>query len=182
MPTGTPSGDDAADEVAHLARHADADRVGEHDLVRARCDDPRGELGHAAGVDGALERAAERDADRDGRADAVRGRALEDPLRRPRRSPRRTRAALRWLNSSRGREREVHLVEPGLAQPVVAPLVQGEARVDDALAPLDRRDDLLRAGHLRHGLRADEADGLDARHAGGGEQVDELRAHGRARA
>ena len=49
---------------------------------------------------------------------------------------------------------------------------------DDALAPLDRRDDLLGAGHLRHALGADEADRLDARHAGGGEPVDELGPHG----
>ena len=49
-----------------------------------------------------------------------------------------------------GREGEVHLVEPALAQPVVASLVQREPGVDDALAPLDRRDDLLGPGHLRH--------------------------------
>ena len=77
------------------------------------------------------------------------------------------------------REGVVDLVEPCLAQPLVASLVHRETGVDDALAPLERRDDLLGPCHLRHVLGADEADGLDARHAGSGQQVDELGAHGR---
>ena len=119
-----------------------------HDLVAPR-GEPRGELRHAAGVDGALERAAERDADRDGRADAVRGRALEDPLGGGDALVD-GRALVALVELLRGGEGEVHLVEPALEQPVVALLVQREPGVDDALAALDRGDDLLRAGHLRH--------------------------------
>ena len=54
-------------EVADLARHADADRVGQDHLVGARRRHPVRVLDHQARVDVALERAAERDADRRGR-------------------------------------------------------------------------------------------------------------------
>ena len=78
------------------------------------------------------------------------------------------------------REREVHLVEARLAEPLVTAFVEREPGVDDALASLDRGDHLLGVGHLRHARRVDEAHGLDARHAGGGEPVDELGAGRRA--
>jgi hypothetical protein len=130
-------------------------------------------LRHTARVDGALERTAEGDADRHRRADPVGERPLDDPFRagdallHPC-------ARVAPVELLRRREREVHLAEAALAQPVVAAFVHSETRVDDSLAPLDRRDDRLRPGHLRHVLRADEAHGLDAGHAGSGEQVDEL--------
>ena len=52
----------ARHQLAHLARHADADRVGEDHLVRAGRGHPVRVLDHQPGVDVALERAAERDA------------------------------------------------------------------------------------------------------------------------
>ena len=92
MPTGTPSGATRPTRSRTWRGTPTPIVSARHDLVRAGADEPRGELRHAARVDGALEGAAERDADRDGRADAVRGRALEDPLARPPGPPRRTRA------------------------------------------------------------------------------------------
>ena len=56
----------------------------------------------------------------------------------------------------------------------MALLVQNEPGVLDALAALDPRDHLLGAGHLRHAVVANEADGLDPRQTHGGEPVDEL--------
>ena len=167
-PAGSPR-----DDGAHLARHRHADRVREHDLVRAGVDEARGERQHARRVDGALERAAERGAERDGGAQVVLVRAGDDPLARGDRVLRAgTRVAPVELVADR--EREVHLVERGLAQPLVAALVERQARVGDALAPLDPRHHLLGARHLRHSTGMDEAHGLDARHAGAGEPVDEL--------
>ena len=61
-------------------------------------------------------------------------------------------------------ERAVDAVERGRAQALVALLVEHEPGVLDAVAALDRGDDLLRAGHLRHAVVADEAGGLDPRH------------------
>ncbi len=49
-------------EPPHLCRDADADRVGEHDLVGARRRQPSDVLDDEPGVDPALERAAERGA------------------------------------------------------------------------------------------------------------------------
>ena len=78
-----------------------------------------------------------------------------------------------------GREREMHLVEPCRRQPVVATLVEHEAGVDDTRTALERGDDLLGAGHLRHAGGTDEADGLDTRQPGPAEPVDQLGAHRR---
>ena len=72
------------------------------------------------------------------------------------------------------RERRVHLAERRLAQPVVTLLVEDEAGVDDSLTRVDRRDDLLRARHLRHARRVHEADGLDPRQPRRREPIDEL--------
>ena len=84
------------------------------------------------------------------------------------------RALVSLVERLAGREREVHLVEARLAQPVVAPVVEREAGVHDAGTRLDRRDDLLGAGHLRDARRVDEAHRLDPRQPGSGEPVDEL--------
>ena len=72
------------------------------------------------------------------------------------------RFALRRLNSSVAREREVDGVEAARRQPLVALLVEDEPGVRHAVMTLDPGDDLLRAGHLRHALGPDEADRLDA--------------------
>src|SRR5918996_1091856 len=167
----------AADEVPARRGNRDADRVGEDALVDRRRE-PLGEVDHVPGVDRALERAAEGDADRDGDADAVRPRALGDALG----------GGHRLLDGGvlvppveglgRG-EGEVHLVQPGGGQPVVAPLVERESGVDDAVAALESLDDLLGAGHLRHPLGVHEADRLDAAEASLREPVHELCAHRR---
>src|ERR687898_3641179 len=70
-----------AHDLLHLARDADANRVGEDDLVRSGDRQPFREGEHARGIDGALERAPERRSDRDRGADAVSVRALDDPGR-----------------------------------------------------------------------------------------------------
>ena len=70
------------------------------------------------------------------------------------------------------------VVEVGLGEALGALGVEDEARVGDALLPVDPGDDLLRTGHLGHALRVDEADRLDRGQARGGEPVHELRAHG----
>ena len=155
-----------------LARHGDADRVREDDLVRSGGERALGDLQHPARVDGALERAAERDADRD----AHRPVRLDRGERRQRLlGP----GVLVLAAEALGRgEVEVELVELGGGEALGALRVEHEARVDDALAALDRGDDLLRAGHLRDEPGMDEADRLDRGKPGGGEPVDELRAHG----
>ena len=167
---------DAADQVAHLPGHADADGVRDDDLVGpGRCCAP-GELGDAARVDGALERAAEGGADRHGRADPVRLRARDDPLAGGH-SLFDRRARVAAVELLRRGEREVDLVEAAVAEPVVAALVERETGIDHPVASVDRCDDLLRPGHLRHVLRADEAHGLDARHTRAREAVDQLGPH-----
>jgi hypothetical protein len=161
------------DELAHLARHADPDRIGEDELVGARLCEPRRELEHARRLDPALEGAAERRPQRHRRPPAVRVRALDDLHAGSGRVLDR-RAGVPLVELLADREREVHLVERRLAQPVVAAVVQREAGVDDAVAPLDPGHHLFGAGHLRDARRVDEADGLDPRHARRGEPVHEL--------
>ena len=83
---------------------------------------------------------------------------------------------LRWLNDSVAAS--VTLTRPSACrrEPLPAALVEdeaGELRLDGA----HRGDDLLRAGHLRHALRIDEADRLDPRQPRGGQPADELRPH-----
>ena len=153
---------------AHLTRRGDADRVGEDDLGAVEAP---GELGHAARIDAPFERAAEGDADRDRRRHLGCGEDLVDA---------RDRLVERGVAvvpvELLGRaERRVHPVQAGRGEALVAALVQHEAGVLGAVAPLDPGDHLLGAGHLRHAVVAHEADRLDARHARGGEAVDELR-------
>ena len=78
-----------------------------------------------------------------------------------------------------GRERDVDAVERGRREPLPAALVEHEPGQLDARARLDRGDDLLRPGHRRHRVVADEADRLDPAQPGRGEAVHELRAHRR---
>ncbi len=99
-----------ADELTHLLRHPDPDRVGEHDLVRAGPREVAGQLQHAGRVDSPLERAAERRPERHGRTQPVPVRSLDDPLAGlDRRLDRGARVALVELLADS--EREVHLVE-----------------------------------------------------------------------
>ena len=68
----------------------------------------------------------------------------------------------------------MHFVEVGGREPVVAPLVQRQSRVDDSGTPFDRLDDLFGAGHLGDARGVDETDRLDPGDAGRGQPVDEL--------
>ena len=71
---------------------------------------------------------------------------------------------------------------PDGSEALVPPLVEHEPRVLDALTPLDRRNDRLRARHLRDAVVTDEAHRLDPRQARRREPVDELaRERGRER-
>ena len=161
-----------------MARDADTDGVGEDDFVRTRLSRPRSEREHPRRIDRALERAAEGGPDRDGRAPSVGVCALGDARRRLARLFGRGVLIVPVERLARG-EREVHLVEIRRREPVVAALVQDEARVHDTVAPLDADDDLLRAVHLRHARRIHEAHRLDPRQPRLGEPVDELGTHRR---
>ena len=72
-------------------------------------------------------------------------------------------------------ECEANLVEPGRDEAVVTALVQRESGVDDVFRAVDRRDDLLAAGNLRHPARVDEARDLDRANSGADETTNELR-------
>ena len=82
-PTGLPEDRDALDEPPDAARRRDADRVGEHELVRAV--EPLAQIRDDRRVDLALERAAPGARDRHGRRHAGaredRAHALDAPRR-----------------------------------------------------------------------------------------------------
>ena len=61
----------------------------------------------------------------------------------------------------RAGEGVVDLVEVGGGEAFVPALVQRKPRVDEAVAPVDGCDDLLRAAHLRDACRVHEAHSLD---------------------
>src|SRR6266536_1388043 len=156
-----------------LPRHADANRVREHELVGLRLHELIREAEDVAGIDGALERAAEGNPDRHRGADAVGVGAGDDVLCNLDRLLRR-RVLVPAIEVLRGREREVNLIESRLRQAVVAAFVQREPGVDDALSPVDPGDDLLGARHLRHARGVDEADRLDPRQARRCKSIDEV--------
>ena len=74
----------------------------------------------------------------------------------------------------RGRQCVVDLVDPRRDGPLVASLVEDEARVRGARIAVQRYHDLLCARHLRDELGIDEARRLHASHAGGRKPVAEL--------
>jgi hypothetical protein len=161
------------DELLDLTRHAHADRVGEDDLVGATDGQLFCERADLRRIDRALERAAEGDADRDGCPNPVGVRTVDDPLRRVNRLID-GRVLIPLVEGLRRGEREVHLVETGRRKTLVTQLVESQARIGHTLDTVDSLYDLLRAGHLRHARRVDEAACLDAREAGAREPVDEL--------
>ena len=108
------------------------------------CDDAR--------VDLTLERAAERDADRRRRRPVG---DRQDPLDAGR-GLRQRRVAVALVEGFGRRERHVHAVERRRCEPLPAALVEHEPG-ELGLNVAGRLDDLLRAGHLRHALVADEA-------------------------
>ena len=124
------------DEVADLTRRGDPDRVREDDLGGVQL---LAERGDDARIDAALEGAAEGDADAHGRG-ALGG--VEDRLRLLERLVERH-VAVPPVEGLRRGEVEVDPVERGLAQALVAPGVEDEARVFGAVAPLGPRHNLL---------------------------------------
>ena len=169
-----PEGRHAGHELPHLGGHADADRVGEHDLVRTEAGDRLGQAEDLRGLDAALERAAEGHADRDRHRQPVVVGAADDPLGDAQRVAD-GHALVALAERVGGREGVVDLVDAGGHRAVVAALVEHQSGVDDALDAMQRRHDLLGPRHLRHALGVHEADGLDARDARGGQAVAELR-------
>ena len=164
-------GPGALDERAHARRRSNPDRVREHDLGatgEARC-----ELGDPTGIDRALERTAEAHGDRDRRGNV--GESEDRVNARERLFERRVPVCT--VEAFRRRERDVDAVEPGGAEALEAALVQHEPGVLRTCAPLDRRHDLLRSGHLRHAVVANEAHRLDARQPSRREPVDQLGPH-----
>ena len=83
---------------------------------------------------------------------------------------------MRWLKLSVAASVTFMRSSPVRLEAFEALLVEDEPRVLDAVAALDPGDDVLRAGHLRHRVVADEADRLDPREAGRRQAVDQLRA------
>ena len=125
-----------------------------------------------ARVDLALERAAERDADRRRRRPVGH---RQDPLDASGRLLQRC-VPVSLVEGLGRRERDVDAVERGRREPLPATLVEhqpGELGLDVAGGV----DDLLRTGHLRHALVADEAGRLDPRQPGRREAPNELRAN-----
>src|SRR5436305_516943 len=113
---------DALDEPPHPPRRRDADRVREHELVRAG--ETLAEVGDGGGIDLALERAAERARDRHRRGPLS---ARQDrPYARDRLLERRIGVAA--VEALRRRERQVDAVEAGRRETIVAALVEHEAR------------------------------------------------------
>ncbi len=161
-----------------LRRHADPDGVREADLIGRDGHQPLDEAEHPLVRDNTLEGAAERHADRHGDRHPVR------PCARHHRQ-RRLQPLLRGgvliaaAELVGGREGVMHLVHAGGDRPLVAGVVQDQARVRRAPTPVKRRHHVLRAGHLRHELGIDEACRLEALQAGRGQPVTQVRAHSR---
>ena len=152
---------------------ADSDRVREHDRVRRDLRDALGDLGDPARIYLTLERAPERDAQRDRAADAVSTRAGGDAASgRDRVLDRGALVAL--IERLRDAEREPHLVQSSRDESLVAALVEGEPGADRPRARSHRSDDLLRARHLGHASRVDEAGDLDPRNTCVGQPPHEL--------
>ena len=161
----------ARDERAHARRRRNADRVREHDLRAAG--EPRRELRDDAHVDRALERTAEAD-----EIVTVAGTSAASTIASVLATASSSDALTFAVERLGRRKADVDTVEPGGGEALPPALVQHQPGELDAVAPLDGRDDLLRPGHLRYALVADEAHRLDPREAGGAEPVHELRAHG----
>ena len=164
------------DERPHLSRDRHSDRVGEEDRVRGALGDALGEAKHPSLVDPPLERAPERDADDHGGADPVRPRPRDDPVGRCDRLVDR-RVLVSPVERLGRAEGEPDLVQPAGGQALVSALVQREPCRDDPVPAFDRRDDVLRARHLRHAAWVDEARDLDGRETRGHESVDEVGPH-----
>ena len=162
------------DERTNGRRGGDADRVRKDDVRpagEARC-----ELDDDAGIDMSFEGTAEADGNRHrmgilptGCQDGLGGRDRLGQAHVP----------VRLVEALGRAEGDVHPVEPARREALPAALVQDEPGVLDTLAALDLTDDLLRAGHGRNAVVADEAHRLDPRQARSAEPVDELGAHGR---
>jgi hypothetical protein len=160
----------ATDQLHHLRWDSDADGVGEADLVggsgHQALDDPQ----HCLRRHRTFERTAERDADRDRDGHLVGARPAHerqrslDPL---------VGGCVLIAAPERvgGGHRVVHLVDMRGKGSLVALLVEDQARVRGAGAPVQRSHDLLGPGHLRHQLGIYEASRLDSLHTGGGESI-----------
>ena len=159
------------DERTDRGRSRDSDRVGKDDLGPVR--EPQREFGHRARIDASLERTAERARDRHRRRRLAR--CTEDRVDALDRL-RKRRVSVPEIEGLGRRERRVDAVESGGAEALPASFVEDEARALDALAPVHALDHVLRAGHLRDAVGADEAHSLDPAQPGRREAVDELRA------
>ena len=161
------------DEPVHLCRHGDADRVAEEKSVGLGGGDLCCDLEDPALVDRALERAPEGHAHRHRGPNRVGSSALDDSHRRVQRLSHRG-VLVPLVERLRGAEGEANLVQSGSDDAVVSPIVQRKSGVDDAVDPVEARNHLLRAGHLRHPSRIDEARHFHGSDAGSHELADEL--------
>ena len=161
------------DERAYVCRNGHADRVREEERVGIGRGDLGRDLDDAALVDRALERAAEGHAHRHGGANRVGSSALDDAHRRVQRLSHGC-VLIPLVERLRRAEGEANLIQSGRDEAVVSLPIQRESGVHDSVDSVDGRNDLLRAGHLRHPSRIDEARDLHGPYAGVNEPADEL--------
>src|SRR5262245_58295943 len=167
---------DAPEDLGHLPRHADPDRVGNRDLEGRRLRELARNVDHALHGNLALERAAEGGRDRDLRADPGGARGRRDLA--PGADGVRARHALVAAVELVGREDDhADLAAAGRGGAVEPGAVQHQADVGDVVAARERLQDRLRVRHLRDAARAHEARDLDAADAGLDRAPDELDLH-----
>ncbi len=161
-----------AEEIEHLARHADADGVGERDFVRPGAHGLADNRDHGVRRHCPLERAAERHRHRDGcgpsrlpchRRDTMPvGDCVGD------------RAAL--ITLAEGLACDDHVTEviaPCRDRPLGAARIEHQPGIGHAAIARHRGHDGFRVGHLRNAGRADEARRFDAAHARPDQRFDE---------
>ena len=171
-PTGIPASIGQLDELRHLGRNADADRVTETDLVDAERHEPDGDPDRVARIDPARVWAAERGRHIRAPPPAVLVSPREDG--RERRKGRIDGHADVVLGEGIGRRGEHgDRVDPGRFGARETPLVRHQHREADPMPVRQAGDELVGVGELRDGLRRDERGRLDLAQAGVGQELDE---------
>src|SRR5688500_15666434 len=165
-----------AEYLAYLARHADADRVGDRDLEWPGLRDLACDVDDALHRHLALERAAERGRDRDLRADSRGMRSRGDLA--PGADRLRARDALVPPVELVGRKHDhPDLPAAGGGGAVEPRAIQDQPDVRDVVAIRQAPEDGLGVRHLRHAPRIHEARDLDAPDPGVDGAANELELH-----
>src|SRR5829696_798057 len=170
---GGPEPEDTLDEGSDLIWHADAYGVREYDLVWLRHSYPLGQIAHDLRLYSSLERAPEGGGEGNRNPYSVQSRPLDEPLGQSC-TFLHGRVLVLLCERLRHREGVAHLVRPGLDRPLVASLIQRQARIGGVRVAVYPGHHLFGAGHLRHELGVDEARRLYPRNARGGQPVAQL--------